>query len=293
MRTGKYILALSAMVLICLLGCQDGLNAQTAGLGLNPARMEVEIMPGGEKTVSFRIESPPAPEAVRGRLLLTPYDWTLDEDGVAQYASTGSLPNSASSWIVFSPAAVSISSGQTQPVRVTVRVPSAVQPGVYRTSIFVDERPPAAAPNLGQHVFYLRFRYVFTLYVIVPPVSARGELMDVRLGTDRDRFDLIYEMKNDDSLHLRPRVSWVIKDEQQKEISVGKNQESTVLLPFAALRGKVPVAKRLSSGKYEVTAEVDFHDGRPVQAIHRSVEITEANAANLSSSDAEKQPPAN
>ena len=55
MRTGKYILALSATVLICLLGCQDGLNAQTAGLGLNPARMEVEIMPGGEKTVSFRI----------------------------------------------------------------------------------------------------------------------------------------------------------------------------------------------------------------------------------------------
>lgn len=293
MRTGNYILTLSATLLICLIGCQDSLHAQTAGLGLNPARMEVEIMPGGEKTVSFRIESPPAEETVRGRLLLTPYDWTIDEEGVAQYTSIGSLPNSASSWIVFSPAAISISSGQTQPVRVTVRVPASAQPGVYRTAIFVDERPPATTPNPGQHVFYLRFRYVFTLYVIVPPVQGRGELMDVRLGTERDRFDLIYEMKNIDSLHLRPRVSWTIKDEQQKEVSIGKNHESTVLLPFADLRGKVPVANRLPSGKYEVTAEVDFRDGQPIQAIHRTVEITEASAANLSTSDSEKHLPAN
>src|SRR5437867_3341694 len=121
MRTGKSTLALGVMVLTCLIAWQDDLHAQTAGLGLNPARTEVEIMPGGEKTVSFRIESPPAEEAVRGRLLLTPYDWTIDEEGVAQYAYVGSLPNSASSWIVFSPTAVSISSGQTQPVRVTVR----------------------------------------------------------------------------------------------------------------------------------------------------------------------------
>ncbi len=123
-RIALISVALVAAVLL-LSGPRPLLFAQggTTGMGLNPSRAEVEILPGTEKTLAFEIESPPSNSPVRGRLLLSSTDWTISEDGAVQFPDPGTLPDSASRWIVFSPSAVSISSGQKQMVRVTVSVP--------------------------------------------------------------------------------------------------------------------------------------------------------------------------
>jgi len=55
-------------------------HAQTAGLGLDPGRMEVEMKPGQEKTIAFTIDSPSSEIPVRGRLLLSLTDWDVNED---------------------------------------------------------------------------------------------------------------------------------------------------------------------------------------------------------------------
>lgn len=247
-------------------------HAQTSGLGLNPGKAEVEINPGTEKTIGFRIESPPSDVAVRGRLLLSPTDWSLDEQGTASYSDPGTHSDSASSWILFSPSAASISSGQTQLVRVTVKVPAETKSGVYRTGIFVQERPPATPPSTGEHLVFFRFRYVFTLYVIVPPVAGQGQLLDVAMNRDKDGIHLVYDMSNMGSRHVRPRLTWSIRN-GQTEISAVKNLESTVLLPFSKLTASPVIAHDLPPGKYEINAEVDFHDGRPIQAVKRMVDI--------------------
>src|SRR5262245_60932496 len=191
--------------------------AHTSGIGLNPARLEIEVNAGQEKTVAFEIESPPSEATVRGRLLLSMTDWDLDEHGAIRYVDPGTLPDSASSWIVFSPAAVSISSGETHVVRVTARVPSATPPGLYRAGIFVQERPPAAPPKRGEPLIYVRFRYVFTLYVIVPPVSQRGELVDLQMQTNSRGLNLVCEMRNSGSQLLRPLITWSLRNAESKE----------------------------------------------------------------------------
>ena len=248
-------------------------HAQTAGMGLNPGRAEVEILPGSEKTVGFQIESPTSDEPVRGRLLLSLTDWSLDQNATAVYADPAALPNSASPWTVFSPTAVSISSGQTHLVRVTVKVPVDAKPGVYRTGIFVQERPPATPPIAGTHMLYFRFRYMFTLYVVVPPVTLRGELSDVSMQSEPEGIRLVYEAKNVGSRHLRPRISWSIQNAQQEEITSARNEDFTVLLPFSTVATGPVVASNLPPGRYELAAEMDFNDGAPVQAIRRTVEI--------------------
>jgi len=267
----------SAIAILALLllgaGLSHGVSDRTAGLGLNPARLEVEINPGGEKTVAFRIESPPSDTPVQGRLMLSVTDWNIDEQGSVSYADPGSLPNSASPWIIFSPSAISISSGETHLVRVTAKVPDSAQPGVYRTGIFVQERPPATPVNPGQHLLYFRFRYVFTLYVIVPPVAGKGELQEVRIISDREGVALLYQMKNLGSRHVRPRLGWAIHDADQKEILSAKNKEATVLLPFATMTVRIPIADNLLPGQYELDAQVDFNDGGYVQAIKRSIQV--------------------
>jgi hypothetical protein len=247
--------------------------AQTSGLGLNPARLEVEVNPGGEKTVGFRIEAPASSIPVQGRLMLTLTDWNIDEQANVTYAEPGTLPNSASPWIIFSPAAITTTSGETHLVRLTIRVPESARPGVYRSGVFVQERPPATPPNPGERLLYFRFRYVFTLYVIVPPVAGHGELLDVRMVSDHEGVKLLYEMRNEGSRHIRPRVTWSIRGSDSREIVSGKNKETPVLLPFAAMNVRIPIAASLPSGEYQVEAQVDFNDGGSIQAVKRTIQL--------------------
>lgn len=224
--------------------------AQAGGLGLRPMRLEMEMPPGQERTMSFTIESPPAEHAVRGRLLLTLGDWQLAEDTSVSYHDPGSQPNSAASWLVLSSGDLTIASGQQRLVRVTARVPEGTTPGVYTSSIFVQERPPADAPVVGDQRFYFRFRYVVTVYIIVTPVSPKGELADARLlnaaeGPQR----LTARLTNAGTRHLRPTISWFIRS-QEREILGVPNVEGTVLLPGMSLAETLPLPEALPPGEY-------------------------------------------
>jgi P pilus assembly chaperone PapD len=247
-------------------------KAQTAGLGLDPGRIEIAMKPGQEKTIGFTIDSPFSEVSVRGRLLLSLTDWNINEDTSIIYAEAGSMKNSASSWVVFSPAAVTISSGQKQLVRVTVRVPAQTAPGLYRTAIFVQERPPASPPQNGEQLVYIRFRYVFFLYVIVPPVSVQPEVTDLRLITAPDGLRLVCEMTNQGSRHVRPLISISIHNSHKDEIKLVGNYEATVLLPFSTIREAFHLNEELAPDMYEISAQVDFQDDGPLHSIHRTVD---------------------
>jgi P pilus assembly chaperone PapD len=257
-------------------------NAQTAGLGLDPGRMEITMKPGQEKTIGFTIDSPFSDLPVRGRLLLSLTDWNVNEDTSVVYADAGSMQNSASSWVVFSPAAVTISSGQKQLVRVTVRVPAQTAPGAYRTAIFVQERPPASQPQNGEQLVYIRFRYVFFLYVIIPPVSIQPEVTDLRLVAGGDGLRLVCGMTNHGSRHVRPLVSMSIRNSRKEEIKVVRNYEATVLLPFSTTRETLHLDGDLAPDTYEITAQVDFQDNGPLHSIHRTVEWNPSRGASAS-----------
>jgi hypothetical protein len=246
--------------------------AQTAGLGLDPGRMEIEVKPGHEKTVGFTIDSPPSESAVRGRLLLSLTDWNVTEDTNVVYSDAGTTPNSASRWVIFSPAAVSIASGQRELVRVTVRVPAEAAPGLYRTAIFVQERPPAAPPQGGEQLVYVRFRYVFFLYVTVSPVSVQPEVTDVRLSAAPEGVRLICDMLNRGSGHARPLISVTIRNSRHDEVKLLRNYEATVLLPFSKIHEAFLLNGELTPDVYEITAEVDFQDNGPLHSVHRTVD---------------------
>jgi len=246
----------------------------TAGLALQPGRLEIEVKPGTQKTVSFEIESPPSDEAVRGRLLLSLTDWDLAEDGSLTFQDSGTQKTSAAPWITFSPSAVSIASGEKSLVRVTVDVPPGVQPGLYRAGIFVQERPPAAPPKPGEHNILFRFRYMETLYVIVSPIAARPSLVDAGLERTGQKLQIVCRMKNEGSGFVRPYIKWTLRDGSQKLVAEMKSREATILLPMVTLSERFPL-DTLSAGKYELSVAVDFHDDGPVQSIVRTVEIAQ------------------
>jgi hypothetical protein len=165
-------------------------------------------------------------------------------------------------------------------VRVTVRVPAQAEPGLYRSAIFVQERPPASLPQNGEQFVYIRFRYVFFLYVIIPPVSVEPEVEDLRLVTAPDGPRLICDMANHGSRHVRPLVTLSIHNSRQEEIKVVRNYEATVLLPSSRTRETFSLDRELEPGAYDITAEVDFQDNGPLHSIHRTVNWNPAAAGN-------------
>jgi P pilus assembly chaperone PapD len=260
------------LVCVCLLGtfAKDS-EAQTAGLGLRPMRLEMEVVPGKSRTASFLIESPPSDTDVKGRLLLSLTDWVMRDDKSVTYYDAGTQTKSASPWIIFSPSDVAIASGQERLVRVTANVPAGTAPGVYTSAIFVQERPPAREPRKGEQLIFFRFRYVVTLYVIVQPVSGRGEIADLQLTRDAQGLHLVARLKNSGTRHLRPHISWFLRSKTE-EVVAEKNVETTVLLPSATLKETLTIPT-LPPGEYEIEAQVDFHDGQPLQTIKRKVDV--------------------
>ena len=267
-RTGIRVRAAAVLVVALCLPAWAG----TAGLALQPGRLEIEVKPGAQKTVSFEIESPPSDEAVRGRLLLSLTDWDLSEDGALTFQEPASQKMSAAPWITFTPAAISIASGEKYLARVTVDVPAGTQPGVYRAGIFVQERPSAAPPKPGDHNILFRFRYMEVLYVIVGPVAARPSLVDAGLEPIGPKLQIVCKMKNEGSGFVRPYITWTLRSESHQVVAQMKSHEVTILLPMVALSERYPL-ETISPGKYELSVAVDFRDDGPVQSIVRTVEI--------------------
>lgn len=267
-RTGIGVHAMT--VLVAALGLPAW--AGTAGLALQPGRLEIEVKPGTQKTVSFQIESPPSDETVRGRLLLSLTDWDLAEDGSLTFQDPASQKMSAAPWITFTPSALSIASGEKYLARVTVDVPPGTQPGVYRAGIFVQERPPAAPPKLGDHNILFRFRYMETLYVIVSPIAARPSLVNAGLEPSGQKLQMVCQMKNEGSGFVRPYITWSLRGEAHELIAEMKSHEATILLPMVSLSERFAL-EAIAPGKYELSVAVDFHDDGPVQSIVRTVEI--------------------
>jgi len=72
-------------------------------------------------------------------------------------------------------------------------------------------------------------------------------------------------------------ISWFLRSGTE-ELVAEKNVEPTVLLPSATTKETLTVPMPLAPGEYEIEAQVDFHDGQPVQTIKRKVDIVSLSA---------------
>jgi hypothetical protein len=240
---------------------------------IRPTRLETEVNPGTEKTVSFRVQTAAAAAPSRETLILESTDWNVLEDGSIQYAAPGTMQDSASPWIQFSPAAFALIPAMNQLVRITITVPANAPPGAYRTGILVQERPPATPPDVKVPTVFVRVRYAYILYVIVPPARAQAELTAVEVDFQGQTGRLQYVMKNSGNLHARPLIRWAIKNARGEMTGAPGEHESTVLLPRATLRESFQFGAALPPGTYQMAVMVDFRDGEPLQSMTRSFDV--------------------
>ncbi|MBF5043140.1 hypothetical protein FGE12_12145 [Aggregicoccus sp. 17bor-14] len=231
-------------------------------LALAPSRFELPIAPGDEQTVVVNvISSGSGTTPLRLRASLG--DWALSATGDMSFDKPGTTPRSATPWMLYSPAELSVAPGQTHPVRVTISVPKDAAPGDYTAVLFVEERPADLKQRTNTKQLMFHFRLAAIFYVMVPPFTLKGSLTGLRAEATARGLEVTPSLKNEGNTHLRPVQSFQVVDGSGKVVL---EQEPTEAFPVLAgtttsqaLRSQLP-----APGEYSLRYRVDFKDGGKV-----------------------------
>src|SRR5262245_35033765 len=240
------------------------------GISLAPARLELEMQPGQETTVVVNLDYHSiADNAQPVRIVASLNDWTIDRNGQVQFERANTLPNSASSWLIYSPAETTVTPGNLHAIRVTVSVPKDATPGDHLSALIIEQRPDnIKLLNENRRQMVIRYRMAAVFYIKVPQLRRQGSLESLRAEATGDQVVVTPLLKNAGNSVIRPLTSLKVTDSSGVSVVELPQKESLPLLGGAELAQPFVVETRLAPGTYNVKYRVDFQDGtRPTEGI--------------------------
>jgi len=265
-------------VLCCFLITVAGVCAQTpdptpkpvgSGISLAPARLELEMQPGSETTVVVNLDYHTlSQDSQPVRIVASLNDWTIDRNGQVQFERPNTLPNSASSWLIYSPAETTVIPGNLHAIRVTVTVPKDATPGDHLSALIIEQRPDNLTLNQNRRQMVIRYRMAAVFYIKVPHLRRQGSLESLRAEATADQVVVTPLLKNSGNTVIRPLTSLKVTDSAGAAVAELPQKESLPLLGGAELIQPLVVETRLGPGTYNVMYRVDFQDGsRPTEGV--------------------------
>jgi P pilus assembly chaperone PapD len=239
------------------------------GISLAPARLELEMQPGTETTVVVNLDYHATSENSQPvRIVASLNDWTIDRDGQVKFERANTLPNSASPWLIYSPAETTVTPGNLHAIRVTVSVPKDATPGDHLTALIVEQRPDNLKLNENRRQMVIRYRMGAVFYIKVPQLRRQGSLESLRAETKDDQILVTPLLKNTGNSVIRPLTSLKVTDKAGIAVAELPQKESLPLLGGAELVQPLVLESRLAPGTYTVKYRVDFQDGsRPTEGV--------------------------
>lgn len=290
MRTLKTIYRITALVfsllltVVCVCAQTPNPTPQPAGTGISvaPARFELEMLPGSETTVVVNIDyHNPSETSQPVRLVASLNDWTIDRDGQVQFAKANTLPNSASPWLIYSPAETTITPGNLHAIRVTIAVPKDATPGDHLSALIIEQRADNIKLTDNRRQMVIRYRMASVFYIKVPQLRRHGSLESLRAEAKEGQVIVTPHLKNAGNSVVRPLTSLKVTDTSGVSIVDLPQRESLPLLGGAELVQPFVVETRLAPGTYNVKYRVDFQDGnRPTEGITELVIPASPQASN-------------
>jgi len=239
------------------------------GISLAPARLELEMQPGTETTVVVNLDYHSTSENSQPvRIVASLNDWTIDRDGQVKFERANTLPNSASSWLIYSPAETTVTPGNLHAIRVTVSVPKDATPGDHLTALIVEQRPDNIKLTENRRQVVIRYRMGAVFYIKVPQLRRQGSLESLRAETKDDQILVTPLLKNTGNSVIRPITSVKVTDNAGVAVAELPQKESLPLLGGSELIQPLVLESRLAPGTYTVKYRVDFQDGsRPTEGV--------------------------
>jgi hypothetical protein len=235
------------------------------GIGVAPARFELPMLPGTERTLVVNIIYNSVSQTAQPcRLVVSLGDWGILEDGNIDFFKAGTQPNSAAPWIVYSPGEVTAVPGKVHPVRVTISVPKDATPGDHLAALFVESRPENIKLTENKKQVILRFRMAALFYIMVPNLTRKGSLENLKTEADGKEIIITPTIKNDGNSHIRPMYWLKVIDPKGEIVAALPETESLPVLAGLSLSRPIVIEKAVAPGAYTVFYRVDFKDGGAV-----------------------------
>jgi hypothetical protein len=235
----------------------------SSGISLAPARVEVEMQPGSEMTLVVNLENP---QPIR--IVASLNDWTIDRTGQVQFERANTLPNSASSWLIYSPAETTVIPGNLHAIRVTISVPRDAAPGDHLSALIVEQRPDNLKLNQNRRQMVIRYRMAAVFYIKVPQLRRQGSLESLHAETNGEQVIITPVLKNAGNSVIRPITSLKVTNSAGVALVDLPQKESLPVLGGAELIQPLVLETHLAPGTYSVKYRVDFQDGnRPIEGI--------------------------
>ena len=220
------------------------------------------MQPGSETTVVVNLDyHSPTEKSQPVRIVASLNDWTIDRNGQVQFERANTLPNSASSWLIYSPAETTVVPGNLHAIRVTVSVPKDATPGDHLSALIIEQRPDNLKLNENRRQMVIRYRMAAVFYIKVPQLRRHGSLESLRAEAKGDQVIITPLLKNDGNSVIRPLTSLKVTDSSGLAIAELPQKESLPLLGGAELIQPLVLETRLGPGTYSVKYRVDFQDG--------------------------------
>lgn len=265
------VLILVLMTVVCVSAQVPDAAPKPSGNGISlaPARLELEMQPGSETTVVINLDYHATSENSQPvRIVASLNDWTIDRDGQVKFERANTLPNSASPWLIYSPAETTVTPGNLHAIRVTISVPKDATPGDHLTSLIIEQRPDNLKLNENRRQMVIRYRMAAVFYIKVPQLRRQGSLESLSADTKDNQIFVTPLLKNSGNSVLRPLTSLQVTNSAGVAVAELPQKEYLPLLGGAELEQPLVLESRLAPGTYTVKYRVDFQDGsRPTEGV--------------------------
>lgn len=237
---------------------------QGGSMALAPARFELEMQPGSETTVVIDLDYKSAGDLTKpARIVASLNDWTMTRDGRIEFFPANTRPDSASSWLIYSPGEAAVMPGSMHRIRVTVAVPANARPGDHLASLIVEQRPETLKFEQNVRQVVVKYRMASLFYIKVAGLTRKGSFENLYAEATPQNITVTPVLKNEGNSIVRPTASMQVLDADGKPVADIPETETLPILAGAEVARPVTIERSLAAGKYTIKYRVDFQDGRP------------------------------
>lgn len=233
------------------------------GMAISPARVELEMKPSSETTVVVNLDYHSVGGSTQpARIVASLNDWTINKEGGVDFFRANSRPNSASSWLIYSPGEAAVLPGAVHQIRVTISVPADATPGDHLAALIIEQRPETLKTEKNTRQMVIRYRMASVFYIkVVPGLTKRGDFGNLYAESTPDGIVVTPTFRNEGNSVIRPVGTVTIVDVGGNVVAELPNFEHFPLLGRSEMSKPVLIEKALPPGSYSVKYKVDFQDG--------------------------------
>ena len=217
---------LSTVLHFGLLALLTGFCAAPAlafGIGLQPTTVEMTVEPGERQRQVINIGNVHTEKTISLTIGLA--DWTLDKKGQIQLAPPGEREDSASEWVRFSPAYITLKPGESEQIIVDMSAPMRVErDGDFRFAVIASTILPES--RSGQSGVWRKYQIASLFYLTMGNAESSPQITGAGLTLADDGTQALdLSVENSGSAHARLRG----------EVEVTGDSGQTIKLPITNL----------------------------------------------------------